>query len=997
MRNFSTENGLPSNGIKGLQWDEQTQLLWIATEAGIVRYDGLTFKTFTTDDDKHLSDKRFMYLVKNNAGTIYTADEGGSIFRVDSNTIHFKEKKPFGVTIVDNHFTVTVSDRLSAHNIEPVPGLAFPPASTAAIPLSDTSCLLVNSDSVYYFSVSLKAPKSRPLPGISLKRIFLIDKAVFLEDKQQRIFQYDHETGRLSHTSVVSAGNEFALTSSTVIIWHNGIKFPIAFSKDEAWRLYYTNGKVTAEKICDAIPSGILVVHAQYHESSGTLFIATASKGLYIVKKNVLESLKAKNYRVPERISYYSQLELPNGNVLTNAGHVVGKNRQDQHMLPIDGPFDLFLYKSGDSILWYIKSDAELRNSYLNKLDLRTGHTTVLTKCRTSVQPIITEAAGSVYVADIRGLWKLVDDSLVSIDNRITTYTFGLPYDMKEISPGVLGIATCSTFLKYTIATKKLDTIYTSGGHCIRTMWLYKDYVFFGTYGGGLYVYRNGKVKALPLDKNKYLLFTHCFMEDDYGFCWISTNRGLFKVKTGDMIAAFESDVNEIYYHYFGKNDGMEMTEMNGGCVPCAIELKNKIISFPTMDGLVWVDPSNASSSLPGGNIYIDELKVNGKKVNTDSLQYLKLNAANGEIEIKLLYTAWNNPENLYISYSLDGNNDWKEVAENDDDITTLRFVNLQPGEHHLRIKKANGFGIGNFVYKDIFFTIATPWYRQWWFYLLSGLFVIGIVRLIIRLRTREYRRQQFKLESLVFEKTRELQEKNVILEKNDSIKSRLISIISHDIITPLKFLAVTGNKLVQRKNLMTPEMLDETIIDMSRTSKELQTLSTNILNWIKYQNEGRGLVKDSFDLHEMTEQVIAILEPVANQKNMEILNDVEAETLVFQHQEPLKILLYNVVSNAVNFSDGGSITITSHASGDDIILSVTDEGIGMTKEQVDNITSDKPITLSSTPVKGKGHGLGYLIIRDLLKVTGAVLKIESEPGAGTTVHIRFKVTEPSS
>lgn len=80
--------------------------------------------------------------------------------------------------------------------------------------------------------------------------------------------------------------------------------------------------------------------------------------------------------------------------------------------------------------------------------------------------------------------------------------------------------------------------------------------------------------------------------------------------------------------------------------------------------------------------------------------------------------------------------------------------------------------------------------------------------------------------------------------KKNNSIKTRLISIISHDIVTPLKFLNVAGKNLIEKRKLMSEDLQVETLKEITNTSQELQLLSTNILNWIKYQNENRRLVK---------------------------------------------------------------------------------------------------------------------------------------------------------
>src|SRR6185369_11405519 len=109
---FNTESGLPSNGIKGLQWDDQTGFLWIATEAGIVRYNGMDFKIYSKDDDPQITNARILFLVKNNAGKIYTADASGNLFYVQKNNLKFFEKKILNSDSGNNFISASVSDLL---------------------------------------------------------------------------------------------------------------------------------------------------------------------------------------------------------------------------------------------------------------------------------------------------------------------------------------------------------------------------------------------------------------------------------------------------------------------------------------------------------------------------------------------------------------------------------------------------------------------------------------------------------------------------------------------------------------------------------------------------------------------------------------------------------------------------------------------------------------------------------------------------------------------
>lgn len=186
----------------------------------------------------------------------------------------------------------------------------------------------------------------------------------------------------------------------------------------------------------------------------------------------------------------------------------------------------------------------------------------------------------------------------------------------------------------------------------------------------------------------------------------------------------------------------------------------------------------------------------------------------------------------------------------------------------------------------------------------------------------------------------------------------------------------------------MPEELQQETIGEMTNTSQELQLLSTNILNWIKYQNENRRMMKETFNIHEMVNQVLGILQSLARQKNLVISNETDPSLYINQYYEPLKILLYNLLTNSIRFTDRGTIRVNTKHDSSFVILSVTDEGIGMSAEQVQKLLGEEVVIISSTIDHKRGHGLGFLIIKDLVKTMGASLDIKSKKEAGTTVMV---------
>ena len=113
---------------------------------------------------------------------------------------------------------------------------------------------------------------------------------------------------------------------------------------------------------------------------------------------------------------------------------------------------------------------------------------------------------------------------------------------------------------------------------------------------------------------------------------------------------------------------------------------------------------------------------------------------------------------------------------------------------------------------------------------------------------------------------------------------------------------------------------------------------------------------------------------------------------ILYQYIEPIKIVLYNLTLNALNFTEKGKITVSGGKTSKGILIKVEDEGIGMSNEQIANIMSEQFIVSSINVDKRKGNGLGYLIIKDLLKLVDAKFVIKSKKNKGTKVTILLPV-----
>jgi signal transduction histidine kinase len=984
VRQYSTENGLPSNGIKGLWWDAQTNFLWIGTEAGIIRFNGIDF---TTNDKKSIAGatlERVSAIYSNKLGNLIAYDQIDSAYnivenkpiRIQNNGLFKIEQQALPVVFRDDILSKMENDVKAISTRLPFKTIAT----------NSESCFLLNYKYELFFYSANKFGTVKN--SIGFKNIFTITNVGFVLLNNNSIGKIK-ENGNIDFKNydITRANNsKLLLSPKALVIWETGMKNPILFDNENAWLLTYEKEKIRATNICNAIPKNTFIRFAQYDSVGKTLFIGTDSKGIIIIKAQSI--LSVNNVSVNnERNSYYSQIKVDENNILTNEGHVIGTNKNiSNNLANLKRKISFRTSLTSDSTLWYLQKNNVESFKLLCSYNFKTNQNKIYKNTLITNAASVAIQKNIIYVTTVNGVAILNNDSLHYLYKyKIPLLGSNEPFDLMPFGNDLI-FATCKNLLKYNIAKNSIDTIFTAKQYCIRTIKLINDYIFIGTYGEGFYVYKNGRAKSIALDKNKFLLFTHCFIIDDYGYCWLSSNRGLYKALLSDILTAYEKNIPEIYYHYFGKNDGMNISELNGGCSPCALALNVNTISFPSMDGLLWVNPKRKNIQLPNGNIYVDNFIVNDSIVYNIDDKDIQLPVNTKTISIQLGYSAWCNKENIYISYRLNNSEDWKLLDSKAE--SEIKFTNLNDGTYNLEIRKLNGFGINNYAYKTIQFTIITAWYKRWWFYVLATNALIGLLFIFYKLRTKNLLNQQLKLENLVTNKTIELQEKNDLLEKNNEINTRLISIISHDIITPLKFLNVAGKNLLEKKALMSEELKDETINEITTTSKELQLLSTNILNWIKYQNENRRLIKEPFYVHEMLNQIFGVLNSLANSKRLKLINDIPKQLVITEFNEPLKILVYNLLTNAIHFSHNGNITVRHRKVEEKNCIEVLDNGVGMSEDQIKNIMADKFIISSANINNKKGNGLGYLIIKDLIKMMSATLEISSAKQEGTKVSI---------
>jgi signal transduction histidine kinase len=235
--------------------------------------------------------------------------------------------------------------------------------------------------------------------------------------------------------------------------------------------------------------------------------------------------------------------------------------------------------------------------------------------------------------------------------------------------------------------------------------------------------------------------------------------------------------------------------------------------------------------------------------------------------------------------------------------------------------------------------------------------------------------------------KIAQLRVKNMQLYRLNQAQKLIISIVAHDVRNPLTAI----QSVISLK--------DEDIIDEQTTSHMLKLVGTqlegtihmvdDLVGWGKMQlsNQASGTVQ--IDLNKIVEDVITNDALSARIKNDELINAVPPGLTVDIDIQIIKFILRNLVSNAIKFTENGSITISALANNKTIEILVADTGVGMTAKKIKQLFNPTDIAVTTIGTNNeKGSGLGLMLVKEFVDQLNGTIKVDSEIGKGTTICI---------
>jgi signal transduction histidine kinase/ligand-binding sensor domain-containing protein/DNA-binding response OmpR family regulator len=505
--------------------------------------------------------------------------------------------------------------------------------------------------------------------------------------------------------------------------------------------------------------------------------------------------------------------------------------------------------------------------------------------------------------------------------------------------------------------------------------------IWVGTFGGGLnrLDQQSGKFKSwrvrdgLPSDLVKSIL------QDNSGQLWISTVNGL---------SAFDPS-NETFRN-FTEDDGLQSNEFNLGS---AFKDYQGKLYFGGTNGFSSFFPERITPETIPKQPVITDLKIlnteilpgsqlNDHEILPQSISYtetLYLEYDENNLELQFSTLEYSGQNHIRYSYQLEGYDlDWVTADQNRRFAT---YTNLSPGNYTFKVKAIYENNLSSSSSSELAIIVSPPWYLTIWAYLAYALIIVIATYQIKKfISWRLKLRNDLQFERIDKEKQAEL----------NQLKIRFFTNISHELRTPLMLIHTPLEKLNLRRDLPDPVM--KQLDSIHSNSKRLLGLINQLLDFRKQETGHLELQVEEVEIKPYLQQIITSFDALASEKNIQLEYNVSPDTPQKVWLDPAQFqkVIYNLIYNAFKFTgEKGEIKlILSPASfvppGEKesklgILISVTDNGIGIEKKHLEHLFERFYQIKRKGQIYEEGTGIGLSISKNLVDYHHGKLEVDSE------------------
>ena len=513
------------------------------------------------------------------------------------------------------------------------------------------------------------------------------------------------------------------------------------------------------------------------------------------------------------------------------------------------------------------------------------------------------------------------------------------------------------------------------------------DTMLFGTdVGVDVYDPRTKEFKAFTVRQGMPSNYVMALQADAAGNIWAGTDKGLVRID------AYSGQVRQ-----YDVNDGLPSNQFWNHA---AYRAPDGTLYFGSTNGLTSFRPDDLSDNPVPPPVYITEFSLFNRKVVAGSDSPLKTS-----IHITKDITVDYRQSSMgfrfaALNYRWSGKNQYAYKLEGFDDkwITAdsahrqAIYTNLSPGRYTFRVKASNNDGVWNQQGASLAITITPPWWQTWEFRGIALLLMAGLAYAAYRLRVRQLEYRARVLQETVDQRTHDLIQAKDAAEVASQAKGAFLASMSHELRTPLNGVLGYAQILRRGKNLDPRQARGLEVIQQS--GEHLLALLNDILDSAKIEAGKQDLVLADLTLQPFLAAIIEVVHVKAEAKGLKLIGDFAPglPDVIRADERHLRQVLLNLLANAVKFTDVGEVGLhVKFLAPSRLLFEVRDTGIGIADKDLKALF--QPFAqVGDAQRRLGGTGLGLLISRQLVRLMGGDIVVESQRWQGSVFRFELDV-----
>ncbi len=959
IKSWTTDDGLPQNTVRSIT-QTPDGYLWLTTLDGLARFDGVRFTIFNKGNTEGFGTNRLNQIIQSPDGDLWIGAETDFVIRYHAGAFMTfalnKDSLPNGLNGLPNGFirNLTLDDagvpvvfsgvgifRWNGENFAPFAPLAGETGNSSAL-WSASGAFWYSNENVLHRLANGKIDDF-PLSG-GQDDAFIVK---LYEDRRGRMWIGTRQAGLF-----VVENNQLRRYTTADGLPDNDAKPAMEDRDGNLWiitpsgaAMLTSDGSLQVMTTAQGLSENYTV--SVFQDREGSIWIGNFRRGISRLTKQMIQFYSMKDGLAAQAV--YPIYQLANQDILLGGG---GLTRWHDERFSVFQANAARLPKAATAItqdrsgrVWFGHWSGAYfyENGKLTDFSGRLGQ-------QPTVLDIYEDRRGAIWFASNAGLFIYQNDAITNLttaDNLISN-------DVKvihESDDGAMWFGTYGGLSKYQDGKFQSFTVRDGlGSDQIRS--LYEDAdktLWIGSYDGGLTRLKDGKFTRYTTKDGLYNEGVFCILEDDRHNFWMSSNRGIYRVAKQQLNDFADGKISRIESIAYGKADGLLETECNGGQQPAGIRARDGKLWFPTQNGAAVIDPNKIQTNPVAPPVVIEAAKVDNKTVSVGAP--IRIEAGENNLEINYTGLSFVKPELISFKYKLEGQDaDWVEAGTR----RAAYYSYLPPGNYTFRVIAANSDGVWNADGKSLAIVVIPPFYRTWWFSILSLIIIFGAVYLIYRQRINRLENQRRTRENFSREMitSQEKERQRIAAELHDGLGQSLLVI---------KNRALLGT-MSPEDRAESQEQFEEISRASSQAIEEVREIAYNLR---PYHLDRLGL----------TRSINAMLETINNSTAIEFAFEIMPLENIFPKNE--EVIVYRIVQECVN-----NIIKHSQATEASVLIHRGTRGLTMTIE--DNGRGFTPHSSGS----GKG-GFGLIGIEERVRILGGNLQIRSAPDNGTTIIIK--------